>query len=311
MAVGGNKPGEVGTRCLDRHLLAEHHPQRQLCLVNRAWDALTGGFGDQHLQVVVGAQRLDYRLRIGVEIEQPSTTGNRGRHVAEIIHPQQTPHMIRSRCQAHDSAAEPEPQRASIRAVTNLFATGYRGGRQMTEYTVAATRATECSAWRVGRSASRSSDRLPAWIGLGSLPGRGRTQPGCTGFDGLVRLTDQLNDNTLITLGARRIVVATTPETDNTDLLRTVVQLVRLAAIAFAQRDNTGEIRTAEEKIDEALATLSKIDSIEKTAGLISKSAIKIGSESGALRTEITRLLKQAATALIGAKADGDSDVAA
>jgi hypothetical protein len=90
-----------------------------------------------------------------------------------------------------------------------------------------------------------------------------------------------------------------------------VVQLVRLAAIAVAQRDNTGEIRTAEEKIDEALATLSKIDSIEKTAGLISKSAIKIGSESGALRTEITRLLKQAATALIGAKADGDSDVAA
>ena len=128
---------------------------------------------------------------------------------------------------------------------------------------------------------------------------------------GLVRSTDQLNDNTLITLGARRIVVAYDPETDNPDLLRTVVQLVRLAAIAVAQRDNTGEIRTAEEKIDEALATLSKIDSIEKTAGLISKSAIKIGSESGALRTEITRLLKQAATALIGAKADGDSDVAA
>ena len=74
LAVGGNKPADVGTRRLDRHLLAEHHPQRQLRLVDRAWDALTGRLGDQRLQVVVGAQRLDYRLRIGVEIEQPSTT---------------------------------------------------------------------------------------------------------------------------------------------------------------------------------------------------------------------------------------------
>ena len=136
LAVGGNKPADVGTRRLDRHLLAEHHPQRQLRLVDRAWDALTGRLGDQRLQVLVGAQRLDYRLRIGVEIKQPSTTGNRGGHVAEIIHHQQTAHMIGSRCQADDSVAGPKPQRTSICAVTYLFATGYRGGRQMTEHTL-------------------------------------------------------------------------------------------------------------------------------------------------------------------------------
>jgi hypothetical protein len=33
--------------------------------------------------------------------------------------------------------------------------------------------------------------------------------------------------------------------------------------------DSSGEIRTADEKIDEAPATLNKIDSIERTAGLI------------------------------------------
>jgi hypothetical protein len=127
---------------------------------------------------------------------------------------------------------------------------------------------------------------------------------------GLVRSPDELRGSTMITLGARRIVLAYDPEVDSPDLLRTVVQIARLAAVAAAHRDNAGEIVTAQEKIDEALATLSKIDTIEQAAGLISKSALKITSESGALRTEITRLLKQAAAALVGAKA-GSPDVAA
>lgn len=114
---------------------------------------------------------------------------------------------------------------------------------------------------------------------------------------GLVRTPEQLRGSTVMALGARRIVLAYDPEHDRPDLLRTVVQLVRLAAVA-AQRDHTGEIRTAEEKIQEALATLSKIDTIEKTAGLIAKSASTISGEADALRTEVTRLLKQAGAAL-------------
>ena len=129
---------------------------------------------------------------------------------------------------------------------------------------------------------------------------------------GLVRSAEQLNGNSLITLGARRIVLAYDPEADSPDLLRAVVQLSRLAAIAAARSDNSGEITSAQEKIDEALATLGKIDSIDKLASQISKSAIKISGESGGLRTELTRLLKQAAAALAGAKTEGGaSDVAA
>lgn len=128
---------------------------------------------------------------------------------------------------------------------------------------------------------------------------------------GLVRSTDQLHGSTLVALGARRILLAYDPETDAPDLLRTVIQLVRLAAVAAARRDNIGEIHTAEEKINEALATLSRIDTIETTAGQIVKSATKISDESGALRTEITRLLKQAATALGGAQRGGSGSAAA
>lgn len=128
---------------------------------------------------------------------------------------------------------------------------------------------------------------------------------------GLVPTAGQLNGHTMVALGARRIVVTYDPETDSIDLLRTVVQLVRLAAVAAARRDATGEIHTAEEKIAEALATLSTIDTIEKAAGAITKSAAKISGESSVLRTEITCLLKQAAAALLGAKEGGASDVAA
>ena len=129
---------------------------------------------------------------------------------------------------------------------------------------------------------------------------------------GLVRSPDQLNGNSMISLGARRIVLAYDPESDGPDLLRTVVQLSRLAAIAAARSDNSGEIHAAQEKIDEALVTLGKIDSIDKLASQISKSAIKISGDSGGLRTELTRLLKQAAAALAGVKTEGGaSDVAA
>ena len=129
---------------------------------------------------------------------------------------------------------------------------------------------------------------------------------------GLVRSAEQLNGNSVITLGARRIVLAYDPEADSSDLLRTVVQLSRLAAVAAARSDNSGEIHAAQDKIDEALLTLSKIDSIDKLASQISKSAIKISGESDGLRTELTRLLKQAAAALAGANTEvGGADVAA
>ena len=128
---------------------------------------------------------------------------------------------------------------------------------------------------------------------------------------GLVRFAEQLRGHTMIALGARRIVLAYDPETDRPDLLRTVVQVVRLAAVAVAQRAGGGELRIAEEKISAALAALSRIDTIETAAGAISKSAAKISGESGALRLEITCLLRQAAAALSGTADGGTPEVAA
>ena len=82
-----------------------------------------------------------------------------------------------------------------------------------------------------------------------------------------MRSPDQLHGNGLQSYGSRRIVLAFDPENDDPDLLRTVVQLLRLSALSAAARQDSGEIRTAQEKVAEALALLSRIDGIKTTAG--------------------------------------------
>ncbi len=59
---------------------------------------------------------------------------------------------------------------------------------------------------------------------------------------GLVRNSDQLSGSTVQTITARRIVMAFDPETDDPAMLRTVVQLLRLAAIAANARQDEAEI---------------------------------------------------------------------
>lgn len=49
----------------------------------------------------------------------------------------------------------------------------------------------------------------------------------------------------MISLGPRRIVLAFDPDTDNPDLLRTVVQLLRISARAASMRDDSAEARAA------------------------------------------------------------------
>ena len=62
-------------------------------------------------------------------------------------------------------------------------------------------------------------------------------------------------------------MLAFDPEQDDPDLLRTVVQLLRLSALSAAARQDGGEIQIAQEKVAEALALLSRIDGIKTTAG--------------------------------------------
>lgn len=128
---------------------------------------------------------------------------------------------------------------------------------------------------------------------------------------GLVRSADQNGGHTLRVLGPRRIVMAFDPATDDTDLLRTVVQLLRTVAQAAATRGGARDLTTADEKLVEALAALGKVDEIKKSAGAIQKSAQKIDAGCDVLVTQVRRAVEQARTALEGAAtgASGSSTV--
>jgi len=128
---------------------------------------------------------------------------------------------------------------------------------------------------------------------------------------GLVRSAEQLGGHLLVSLGPRRLVLAFDPETDSIDLLRTVLQLLRLAAEAAARGRGSGEVNLAEEKIAEALAVLARIDAITKSVGLIRQHVTTISTESESMRAELSRLLSQAQSALGAATDAGADDVAA
>jgi len=128
---------------------------------------------------------------------------------------------------------------------------------------------------------------------------------------GIVRSASQLGGHSIVSLGPRRLVMAFDPETDSVDLLRTVVQLLRLGALAAAHGEQDGEIAVAEEKITEALGVLGRIDKVTKSVGLIRQHAATIGDQSEALRTELSRLLRQARSALGTTSDEGACDAAA
>lgn len=88
------------------------------------------------------------------------------------------------------------------------------------------------------------------------------------------------------------------PATDDPELLRTVMQLLRISALTASSRADRDGIHTADEKIAEALGMLCKIDDIKKIAGTLRQHAGKIEQQSDDVRTALTRLLSQAQSAL-------------
>lgn len=115
---------------------------------------------------------------------------------------------------------------------------------------------------------------------------------------GLVREPGQNNGSTVRCLGSRRIVMAFDPATDDPEMLRTVIQLLRISALTASSREDRDGIHTADEKITEALGMLGKIDDIKKVAGTLRQHAGKIEQQSDDVRTALTRLLSQAQSAL-------------
>ncbi|MET4164944.1 MULTISPECIES: Fis family transcriptional regulator [Gordonia] len=122
---------------------------------------------------------------------------------------------------------------------------------------------------------------------------------------GLVRSVEQNGGETIRVLGRRRIVLAFDPTADDPDLVRSVVMLLRTAAIAAATRSGAHEISTAEEKITAAVEQLGKIDEIKKSAGAIANNVRKIENTCGTVYSIIDRLLADALDALAGVDSEG------
>lgn len=117
---------------------------------------------------------------------------------------------------------------------------------------------------------------------------------------GIVRTPEQNNGQSIRVLGQRRVVIAFDPDNDDPEVLRTVVMLLRIVAVATTARSGAAEVATAEEKISEALTQLEKIDTVKKLAGTIQKNATKIDSECTSINIGIHRLLDEALVALAG-----------
>lgn len=121
---------------------------------------------------------------------------------------------------------------------------------------------------------------------------------------GLVRCAAQNGGHSFRTFSSRRIVMAFDPEQDDPEFLRTVVMLLRAAALAAATRTGASEIATVEEKLTAAMAQLDALGDVRKTAGAIRNHAEKVDTQCGKIDTGIRRLLSEALDALSGVGAD-------
>ncbi|UXA10248.1 Fis family transcriptional regulator [Mycobacterium sp. SMC-8] len=124
---------------------------------------------------------------------------------------------------------------------------------------------------------------------------------------GLVRTPEQNGGQSIRVLGSRRIVLAFDPTTDDPDLVRTAIMLLRTAALASATRRGAEQLATAEEKITAAVAQLDRVDDIKKAAGAIHKNADKIENGCTAATSAINRLLNDALAALAEAHPEDGS----
>ncbi|AKS34791.1 hypothetical protein [Mycolicibacterium goodii] len=127
---------------------------------------------------------------------------------------------------------------------------------------------------------------------------------------GLVPTPEQNGGQSIRTMGARRIVMAFDPRTDDPALLRTVVMLLRASALTASSRRGADEIATAEEKITEAVSQLAKIDKVKTLATSIQKNATRIETDCTGISSGIQRLLADALAALSEVPGDETHDSA-
>ena len=177
LAVGRDDAPSMGACRLQRHLLAEHHPHRELLLVDRPRNPLPGRLGDQRRQVRVGAQRVDDRLGVGVEVQQPPAPGDRRGQIAEVVQHELALHVIGLRCETDDSVAVGQPQRSSVRAVAHFLDAGHRAGGQMAEQALVRERRAHRQPQRQSSGAGVARARIECEPAGAGPSASGRTPP--------------------------------------------------------------------------------------------------------------------------------------
>ena len=115
----------------------------------------------------------------------------------------------------------------------------------------------------------------------------------------IVRNPVQNKGQTVRVLRARRVVLAFDPAADDSDLLRTVIQLMRVSALAASSRRDVEGLEIAEEQIRAALAL---IDRVTRSAGfgLDPEGADVIDKKCNTVQTGVTTHLGRALDALAG-----------
>lgn len=120
---------------------------------------------------------------------------------------------------------------------------------------------------------------------------------------GIVRDTTQNAGQLIRVLSPRRLIVAFDPGGDSEDLLRTVVLLMRTAAVTASARRDTEGLDTAEENLTAAMDLLNGLGDVKKSVEAIRRNATTIDSQAETLQTGITRHLGIALDALRGSTA--------
>lgn len=115
---------------------------------------------------------------------------------------------------------------------------------------------------------------------------------------GIVRAPEQNGGETLRVLGPRRVVLAFDPDTDEPDLLRACVLLMRAASATVVARGGGEQLATATEKVQSALTKLEKLATAKKSADVIRREATKIDKTVTDFATEVELILAEAVTAL-------------
>lgn len=118
---------------------------------------------------------------------------------------------------------------------------------------------------------------------------------------GVVRRIEDNAGHAVRVIAPKRVIVAFDPATDDTELLRTVILLMRTVALTSSGRSGAEEVVTANEHIREALHVLGELDDAKRSASAITGHVEKIEKSVIRSMTVIQRELHGALTALTGA----------